>query len=194
MPVVLIIHHSGYGHTARVAHFVHEGAASVAGCESHLLTVEQAEADWEAMDRADAIIFGCPTYMGGPSARFKEFMDRTSKVFYRYAWKDKLAAGFTTSGNLAGDKLATLQQLFVFACQHQMIWLSLGIPVPGSSSGHGAGPEAINRVGGSVGLMTQSDDAPPEDTPSPGDIETARLFGVRVAQAARRWSTQNSAS
>jgi len=188
MAVVFVIYHSGYGHTKRVAEFVHEGAASVTGCESVLLTVEEAEADWDAIDRADAIAFGCPTYMGGPSARFKQFIDGSSKVFYRDAWKDKLAAGFTTSGNLAGDKLATLHQLLVFACQHQMVWLSLGIPVPGSSEGHGARPEAINRVGASVGLMTQSDDAAPEETPSPGDMETARQFGVRIAQAARRWA------
>jgi multimeric flavodoxin WrbA len=35
------------------------------------------EADWAALDAADAIIFGSPTYMGMASWQFKKFADAT---------------------------------------------------------------------------------------------------------------------
>ncbi len=53
--------------------------------------------------------------MGSASAQFKAFMDASSKVWYTRDWKDKIAAGFTTSASQSGDKLNTLIQLAVFA-------------------------------------------------------------------------------
>jgi NAD(P)H dehydrogenase (quinone) len=40
--------------------------------------VDTAAPGWAALDAADAIIFGAPTYMGSASAPFKAFMDATS--------------------------------------------------------------------------------------------------------------------
>ena len=42
-------------------------------------------------------------------------------------WRDKVAAGFTNSGAKSGDKLHTLTSLAVFAAQHHMHWVSLGL-------------------------------------------------------------------
>ena len=70
------------------------------------------EPDWEALDAADAIVFGCPTYMGSASARMKAFMEESLRPqFLERRWQDKLAAGFTNSAGMSGDKLCTLQQL-----------------------------------------------------------------------------------
>lgn len=187
MPKVAIVYHSGFGHTARVASFVREGVAS-AGVEVMLLTTEDAMKDMTALDAADGIVFGTPTYMGGPSAQFKTFADATSKAWFEQRWRDKLAAGFTNSAALDGDKQGVLLSLLTFACQHSMVWVSTGIMMEGSSSGHGSPPEAVNRLGSFTGLATQSDNAEPEKTPSPGDIETAKLFGARFAEAVKRWA------
>jgi NAD(P)H dehydrogenase (quinone) len=180
MATVAIVYHSGYGHTARVAEHVRLGVLRVEGVAAVLMSAEQP--DWPALDAADAIILGAPTYMGSVSAAFKTFMDQTSRQWLNQAWKDKLAAGFTNSGGLSGDKLSVLFQLQIFSAQHGMLW----VPLPLMPTG--TGPDDINRMGSHLGLMTQSDNAPAELTPPAGDIRTAELFGAHVAERTLRWS------
>jgi NAD(P)H dehydrogenase (quinone) len=146
------------------------------------------EPDWAALDAADAIIFGCPTYMGSGSARMKAFMEESlHPQFLERRWQDKLAAGFTNSAGMSGDKLCTLQQLAGFAAQHGMIWISLG-QQPGwqSSSGSPADP---NRLASFLGLMAQSNsDQGPDQAPPESDRHTGELLGRRVALTAHRWA------
>ena len=78
MTKTVVVYHSGYGHTQRVAQFVAEGAkATVIAIDAD---GNITDADWEALDAADAIIFGSPTYMGMASWQFKKFADATSSV------------------------------------------------------------------------------------------------------------------
>ncbi len=44
--------------------------------------------------------------MGSVSWQFKKFADASSKAWFTMAWKDKLAAGFTNSATLNGDKFS----------------------------------------------------------------------------------------
>jgi NAD(P)H dehydrogenase (quinone) len=85
------------------------------------------EGGWEQLLAADAIVFGAPTYMGGPSWQFKKFADASSKPWFTQAWRNKLAAGFTNSATLNGDKLSTLQYLFTLSQQHGMLWAGMGM-------------------------------------------------------------------
>lgn len=184
MSHIAIIYHSGYGHTEVVAKAVADGVTS-AGGTPELLKIEKADQDFaailEAAGKADAIIFGAPTYMGAPSAPFKAFSDASSKAWFTQAWKDKIAAGFTNSGNLSGDKLHSLVQMALLAAQHSMIWVG-NAEMPNSGYKKPVGdPTATNRMGSSLGVMTQADQAAPEITPPEGDKETARLLGARVA-------------
>ncbi len=184
MTKVVVVYHSGFGHTARLAEAVAEGAASVAGVQVGALPVEEAEARWSELDEADAIIFGAPTYMGSVSAPFKQFMDQSSRTWARQGWKDKLAAGFTNSASWSGDKLNTLVQMAVFASQHGMIWTSLGLP-PGFNSSTGKSTD-LNRVGSYLGAMAQSNaDEGAEVVPPEADRQTARELGRRVAHTAQ---------
>ena len=101
---IAIAFHSGYGHTLRQAEAVLAGAASVAGASAKLYPVDSLdEAQWAELDAADAILFGAPTYMGSASAKFKGFMDESSKRWFSHAWKGKVAGGFTTSASQSGD-------------------------------------------------------------------------------------------
>jgi len=72
MAQTVVIYHSGYGHTQRVAQFVAQGANAA------LIAIDAdgniADSDWAALDAADAIIFGSPTYMGMASWQFKKFL------------------------------------------------------------------------------------------------------------------------
>ena len=163
-----VVYHSPYGHTAKVAQYIAQGAEK-AGVQVHLMNVEQV--DWDVLDAADAIIFGCPTYMGSLSAAMKLFMEQSSKRWLARTWQGKLAAGFTNGGGLSGDKLAVLQQINLFAMQHGMLWS--GLPMMPT----GRGTQDLNRMSSFLGLMTQSDNAPVEVTPPSGDLETALWFG-----------------
>jgi len=191
MVKVAVVYHSGYGHTHEQAKAVADGAASVAGVEAELLRIEGAAQDFtpllEKLDKADAIVFGTPTYMGSASAAFKAFAEASAKAWMTGKWRDKLAAGFTNSGSQNGDKESTLQQLFVLAAQHGMVWVSLGL-APGNNSTKGS-HEDLNRLGTSIGAAAQSPvDAGIEHGPSASDKKTAEHLGKRVAEAALRWT------
>jgi multimeric flavodoxin WrbA len=84
-PIVSIVYHSGYGHTAKQAEAVANGARKTEA-EVFLYEVDGSFNKWEALTKSDAIIFGSPTYMGCISAQFKAFMDETSNTVF--------AAGF----------------------------------------------------------------------------------------------------
>ncbi len=187
---VAIVYHSGYGHTAVLADKVAQGVRD-AGQTPVVLPIESAAQDFkpilDAITEADAVVFGAPTYMGDVSGVFKVFADASSAAFFTGAWKDKLAAGFTNSHSFAGDKGHALASLTILAAQHGMNWINLGVPPPAVTAAE-RGPETINRVGSFVGVAAQSDNASPEITPPAGDRETARLLGVRVAEAAVRWT------
>jgi multimeric flavodoxin WrbA len=114
---IAIVYHSGYGHTARQAQAVKAGVEQVKGVEALFLTVEEAPTRWDDLAAAEAIIFGAPTYMAGPSAPFKVFQEASSHAVLakNAGWKNKISAGFTNSGSQSGDKLATLIQIALFA-------------------------------------------------------------------------------
>ncbi|QGM97479.1 flavodoxin family protein [Methylocystis parvus] len=191
MPFIAIVYHSGYGHTARQAEAVAKGVLSIPNATGALVKVEDIDGRWDDLQRADAIIFGSPTYMGSASAPFKAFMDASSRVWSKQGWKNKFAAGFTNSASQNGDKLGTLQQLAVFAAQHGMIWIGLGLP-PGNNSSSGS-IDDLNRLGSFLGAMAQSNaDQGPEHGPSPADLKTAEHLGGRVAEATRRWMHQGN--
>lgn len=189
MTTVAVVYHSGYGHTAKQAQAVAKGVGLVLGVEALLVPVEDADKHWDDLAKADAIIFGAPTYMGSVSAPFKAFMDASSKAWFAQGWKDKIAAGFTNSASQSGDKLNSLIQIAVFAAQHSMIWVGTGL-MPGNNSSKGS-VEDVNRLGSFLGAMAQSNsDASPDQAPPPADLKTAELLGERVAKAAKRWAGQ----
>ncbi|MGW6916628.1 NAD(P)H-dependent oxidoreductase [Kitasatospora sp. NPDC054939] len=184
---VAIAYHSGYGHTARQARAVAAGAASVPGTRAVLHDVAALDdALWRSLAGADAIVFGSPTYMGSPSAVFQAFAEASSKVWAEQGWSGKLAAGFTTSAGVNGDKLNALVSMAVLAAQHGMHWVSLGLP-PGWLFTSDGTPDDLNRLGGFLGAMAQApSDLGPDGHPGDGDLRTAEHLGRRVAETAAR--------
>lgn len=182
MSKIAVVFHSGYGHTLRLAQAVAEGA------DAHLVAIDAdgnlPDGGWDTLDEADAIIFGSPTYMGTVSWQFKKFADASSKAWFSQAWKDKVFAGFTNSATMNGDKLSTLHYLFTLAMQHSGIWVGTGL-MP--SNAKAAQRNDVNYVGSFSGAMAQTpSDASPDEMPA-GDLETARLFGKRVAEVTARF-------
>ena len=194
MSKLIVVYHSTYGHTKLQAEAVQKGASSVDSMEADIMTAEEAIERIDDLDKANAIIFGTPTYMGNISADIKKFMEASVKKWFGAAWKDKIAGGFTNSSSFSGDKLNTLQGLVVFAMQHGMIWVGTGMfpsanNMDAMNSVEGPGPETHNRVGSFIGPMAASFQVDPPDAPSKGDIETAEAYGKRVAEVTMRFRT-----
>lgn len=179
---IAIVYHSGYGHTKVVAERILKGARQITP-DVELLTSKEAVKRSDALLEADTIVFGSPTYFGNVSAEFKQFMESTGSIWAKQLWKDKLAAGFTNSSSTNGDKLNTLTNLSLFAAQHGMLWIPVGIMPEYDSSGKQL-PEP-NGMASYLGLMTLSDNAH-QDFREPGDLLTAELFGQRIATLTRK--------
>lgn len=176
--MICIVFFSGSGHTRKLAAAIAEGAGPV-----RLIDVEEiGPEDWSALDAAETIIFGAPTYMGSTAARFDMFLEEAASRWDSGRWADKIAAGFTVAVHPSGDKMQALIRLAVFASQMGMIWVGqteIGAPVKPERQG-------INRDGSWLGLMAR--DPVPQD-----DIATARLFGARIASATTRWQAGREA-
>jgi NAD(P)H dehydrogenase (quinone) len=186
---ITVVFHSGYGHTRKVAEAIAEASGGT------VLAIDEEgrlpDAAWQALDAADAIVFGSPTYMGNVSWQFKRFADDSSKVWARQGWRDKLAAAFTNSASIAGDKQTTLYTLFTLAQQHGMLWAGTGLP---PSNTKAATRDDINYLASFAGLATATPaDASPEEM-VPGDLATARRFGERVREAAQRLAATRRAA
>jgi NAD(P)H dehydrogenase (quinone) len=189
MTTVAIVYHSGYGHTAVAAHEVAEGVKK-AGATANVIRIESLTQDFQPLldeaSKADAIIFGSPTYMGDVSAHLKAFFEASSKVWMAQGWKDKVAGGFTNGLTWGGNKDNALGSIFVLAMQQGMIWVGTGM-MPGNMNGNSdAAPNAVNRMSYPIGAVSQSDNAGPDVTPPAGDRETMRLYGQRVAEVAAK--------
>ncbi|HDR9583498.1 TPA: flavodoxin family protein [Burkholderia stabilis] len=185
----VVVYHSGHGHTARMASAVAEGADAV------LVAIDAdgniAADAWDTLAGADAILLGSPTYMGGPSWQFKKFADASSKAWFEGGWRNKIFGGFTNSASINGDKLNTLEYFFLLAGQHGGIWVSMDIkPANVKASLR----DDLNRMGSYIAPMAQTPaDASPEEM-SPGDLETARRYGARVAMIAGQFRSGKSRS
>jgi len=190
---VVVVYHSGYGHTVKIAEAVARGAAAANGASVTLITVDEAPRQWGVLDGADAIIMGAPTYMGSLSAQFKAFMDATSNLQYvEKRWAGKVAAGFTNGASRGGDKQNSLVQLMTFAAQHQMHWVNLGLNYGNNRSY--TNEDILNRDSYTLGMAGQADmDQSGDVAPPRSDLRTAEFLGRRVAEVAQELSAGRAA-
>ena len=83
-----------------------------------------------------------------------------------------------------GDKGSTISYFITLAMQHSMVWIGTGL-MP--SNKKDATRNDVNFLAGFSGALAQSpSDGSAEEGPLPGDLETAKLFGARVAAYAKR--------
>ncbi len=177
-PSIALVYFSATGHAARLAAAVREAAGARVRVLEHRITGADIVAGrfvnaaaLERVDAAQAVVFGCPTFMGGPAAEFKAFADASSDRWSRQAWRDKLAAGFTVGTCANGDQGHTLAYFTVLAAQHGMLWCNLDLP-------GGEDPQGRNRLGTQVGVVAQA----ASDGVDPHDLLTAAHLGHRVAE------------
>lgn len=183
-PAIAVAYHSGFGHTEVLAGAVAAGARD-GGATVDAIAVDQiTDGDWQILDAADAIVFGSATYMGNVSARFQGFAEQTGRRCMNGTWRDKVAAGFTNSGAKSGDKVQTLISLAIFAAQHHMHWVNLGLAAGWNHSS--ASEHDLNRLGFWLGAGAATDvDADPLQVHA-ADVATCRHLGERVAEVTRQ--------
>jgi len=182
MKKIAIIYHSGFGHTTTQAKHALAGLNKVEDIEAKIFTTIEAIENLAEFEKFNAIIFGCPTYMGSVSAPFKDFMDKTSTIWMERKWHNKIAAAFTNSHSLSGDKLNTLIQLNIFAMQHGMIWV--GQDELNNSKDYDAGnKQAVNRIGSFLGAMAQTENSV---SLTEGDALTTEKLAIRVAEITKK--------
>ncbi len=191
MTSVAIVFHSGSGCTQLTAAAVARGVERQPDSSAAVFAIDPADFSdgrWnnvetlEGIDGCDAVIFGSPTCMGGPSAQHKAFFDGTLDRYASRAWSDKVAGGFTVSSTPSGDKLQTLVAMATFAMQMGMIWVGLDqLPV---------NDEGLNRLSFYFGVGAQADYGREQPAIDARDELTAELLGSRIARVAGRLSTR----
>ncbi|PWW40319.1 multimeric flavodoxin WrbA [Idiomarina loihiensis] len=183
MRSVAVVYHSTYNNTKAQAEAVFRGLNQEANIQARLIKVDEMnDDDWKFIGQAKGIIFGSPTYFGSLSSKFKAFMEKTGGIWAEQGWRNKLASGFTSSDCASGDKLQALQQILLFAAQHSMNWVNLGL-LPGNFD-QGQDEKNLNRLGGWIGAMAQRDKASGKLYPC--DLTTAEFLGRRFADALKR--------
>ncbi len=184
MHSVAIVFHSVTGTTRSLAQSIATGvrAEQIEALELEIFGADIQHGRYEntrlldQIERADAVIFGSPTFMGSVTAQFKSFADASSERWTELRWADKFAAGFTIGSNYSGDQLSTIQYLGVLAAQHGMLWAGLDIAGGYDESGR-------NRLGAQSGLIACTTDA----VVHPVDLQTAQYLGARVARLVKKY-------
>jgi multimeric flavodoxin WrbA len=182
---VAVIYHSSFrGNVARLAASVAAGAASVEGASVRQIAVETVDDHWQYLQDCDAILLGCPTYVGSVSARFKEFIESLAgQIWLERLWLNKVAGGFTCSAGRGGDKFNCMLDLVVAAAQMGMIWVPM--PMTGGNYSTEGSEDDLNRMAGYLGVMAQANiDQTSEDAPPLSDLRTAEIYGRHVTEVA----------
>jgi NAD(P)H dehydrogenase (quinone) len=138
----------------------------------------------QLLDDVDSIIFGTPTYFGNVSTNIKKLMDSTVDIWDNKKWNNKIAAGFTHSSALSGDKLGALMSIFIFAQQHGMMWIGVDLK---SNEMLKDSDVKLNRLGSWMGLMAESPNKDKKLEINVSDIKTAEYFGARIARITKKF-------
>lgn len=184
MPHVTILAHLNSQFSRDIAFRIRDGLNSQ-GVIVNLLEIQNLEI--AVLFETDAIIFGCPTIMGAPSARFKTFMESTHAQVYNQTFRNKIAAGFTFGEAMSGDKFATIQILSNFASQHSMIWVPQGDIARNEGVNSNGAINTTNSYLGNISDFPMLNNNYQFNLPIEF-IETAYYFGVRVAQVVNSWT------
>jgi NAD(P)H dehydrogenase (quinone) len=167
---VLVAYDSLTGNTEQMAQAVAEGAKRVGGVTVTLKRV--AEVSKEDLEKADAILLGCPTY-------YANIPGKTKAVLDDWAWKmkvdftDKIGGAFATGGGQTGGKEHVVISLLLYMLSNRMVV---------------AGPLYANDKTGSVwgepGSTAMT--GPLDPGVGKGEIDAGRRLGERIARLAKK--------
>jgi multimeric flavodoxin WrbA len=169
--------------TKTLSDYIHIGIQSE-NVESEIYEAEFICENLQLLDKVDSIIFGTPTYFGNVSTNIKKLMDSTVHIWDNKKWNNKIAAGFTHSSALSGDKQSALMSIFIFAQQHGMIWTGIDLKSNEKPKNFDVN---LNRLGSWMGLMAESPNKDENSKTNISDIKTAEYFGARIAKITKNF-------
>ena len=200
---VLVVYYSMYGHIARMAEAVAEGAREVKGADVVLRRVPEtlprevlekmgaAEAQKalppvpvctvEELADADAIIFGTPTRFGNMCGQMRQFLDATGQLWMKGALVGKVGSVFTSSGTQHGGQESTILSFHITLLHQGMVLVGLPYAFAGQMRTDeitGGSPYGASTIAATTG----------ERTPSENELAAARFQGKHVAGIAAKLS------
>ncbi len=198
---VLVVYYSLYGHVARLAEAVAEGAREVAGAEVVVRRVPEtlppeviekmgaveAQASLsrvpvcavEELAGAEAVFFGTPTRFGNMCGQMRQFLDATGGLWAQGALVGKVGGVFVSSATQHGGQESTILSFHVTLLHHGMIVVGLPYTFEGQMSldeVSGGSPYGASTICGRDGSRM----------PSLNELEAARFQGRHVAAIAAK--------
>lgn len=199
---ILVVYYSMYGHTAKLARAVEEGAKGVPGAEVLLRRVEEFDVviqktandpvisklrdeqskiptcTVDDLRTADAVIFGSPTRYGNMTAQMKQLIDSTASLWLKGEMEGKPAGVFTSTASTHGGQETTLISMMIPLLHLGMIIVGVPYSVEGMihTEARGGSPYGASTIAGARGELE----------PQEGDLVIARALGKRVAETATK--------
>lgn len=164
-PYILVLYHSKYGSTQKMAHLIANGIESeginvkirtVPNLTTTISTVEPAIPETgdlycslDDLANCAALAMGSPTRFGNMASEMKYFWDQTTSLWLNGALHDKPACVFTTSGSMHGGQESTLLTMLPPLFHHGMMILGLPNSIPAlSNTKTGGTPYGASHVSG----------------------------------------------
>jgi NAD(P)H dehydrogenase (quinone) len=198
---ILVVFYSMYGHVARMAEAVAEGARSVQGGEVTMMRVPETlpaevlekmgatQAQQElsgypicepnSLAEYDLIFFGTPTRFGNMCGQMRQFMDATGKLWSNGSLVGKLAGVFTSTNTQHGGQESTILTFMNTLLHQGMIIGGLPYTFEGQSRMDeitGCSPYGASTIAGADGSRF----------PSENELEGARFQGRHLAEIGAR--------
>lgn len=199
MAKVLVLYYSSYGHVAKMAEAVAEGARS-AGASVDIKRVPETapkevveaagfqsdtghpEAQPDDLANYDAIIVGAPTRYGNMSSQMGSFWDRTGGLWAKGALVGKVGGAFTSSATQHGGNETTLFGIHKTLLHHGLVIVGLPYAFQGQMTLNeiaGGSPYGATTIAGGDGSRQ----------PSATDLDGARFQGKHTAEIAAKLSS-----
>ena len=198
---VLIVYYSLYGHVAKMAEAVAEGAREVAGARVDVRRVAETLSEdvigkmgatepqkaltkvpvctLDELSAADAIIFGSPTRYGNMTAQMRTFLDSTGGLWQSGALVGKVGSVFTSSATQHGGQESTILSFHMNLLHLGMVIVGLPYAFAGQmriDEITGGSPYGASTIAGGKG----------ERMPSDNELAGARFQGKHVASIAAK--------
>ena len=198
---ILVVFHSLYGHTYKMAEAVSEGAREVEGAGVELMRVEETipeetleeigakeaqkqfehipVADVEDLKDRDAVIFGTPTRYGDMTGQMRNFLDQTGELWQNGDLVGVVGSVFTSTATQHGGQESTILSFYTTLLHHGMVIVGLPYAFEGlfeSEEISGGSPYGASTIAGPSG----------ERNPSENELEGARYQGKHVAKITKK--------
>ncbi|KAJ0409903.1 hypothetical protein P43SY_005797 [Pythium insidiosum] len=197
MPHIAIIYYSMYGHVAKMAEAVKEGAELVTHTTAEIYQVpETLPADVlakmhappkkdhpiatsDVLKQADGILFGIPTRFGSMPAQIKAFFDATGSLWQSGALVGKPVGIFFSTATQGGGQETTAFSTITYLTHQGMVFVPLGYRTLHSfnlNEVHGGSPWGAGTLAGPDGSRQ----------PSELELTIAKVQGETFASMARK--------